>query len=359
MAALVTTTPASASQRVPFVQVPCDATSLADAVAAANATPTVLRMASYCIYNITAQLPQISGDVALVGGPGTIIRHAPATAANFRLLDVGGTGRLRVVGITLRNGNPAGDGGGIRNAGRLVLNFVTLNNNLAGVPLVAGGNGGGPANLAGARAVVAHTVISANEALRARSSSLAATIPPPYGAGSLGFILGNTVDKIDFGNETIFAGLPLRDINVLKYWLYVGQDVPNLAGLPGISIESDPRAFGVGFTTLNYLPGPSSPPSRPPAVFSNTWQQFDASGAGSAWFPTSGTLQAATGCTFVAPCSFDVLKSKLPNAVVSLSIGISVGRNAIFAGAVDGLQINKTVYDFEPFGVRRTIPTPL
>ncbi|HEY0537748.1 MAG TPA: hypothetical protein VGD53_05240 [Actinoallomurus sp.] len=95
------------------------------------------------------------------------------------------------------------------------------------------------------------------------------------------------------------------------------------------------------------------------AVSGNTWQQFDAGGAGSAWFPTSGTLQAATGCTFVAPCSFDVLKSKLPNAIVSLSIGISVGRNAIFAGAVDGLQINNTVYDFEPFGVRRTIPRPL
>jgi hypothetical protein len=35
------------------------------------------------------------------------------------------------------------------------------------------------------------------------------------------------------------------------------------------------------------------------------------------------------------------------------------GRNAIFAGAVDGLQINRTVYDFEPFGVRRRIPRPL
>jgi hypothetical protein len=190
-------------------------------------------------------------------------------------------------------------------------------------------------------------------------SSLAATIPPPYGVGSLGILVGSVAEKIDFGNETIFAGLPLRDINVLKYWIYVGQDVPNLAGLPGISIESDPRAFGVGFTSLNYVPGPSSPPSRPAIVASNTWQQYDASGAGSGWFPTSGTLQAMTGCTLVAPCSFAFLKSRLPNAIVSLSIGISVGRNAIFAGAVDGLQINNTVYDFEPSGVRRRIPRPL
>lgn len=33
--------------------------------------------------------------------------------------------------------------------------------------------------------------------------------------------------------------------------------------------------------------------------------------------------------------------------------------NGSFAGAVDGLQINDTVYDFEPSGVRRTIPRPL
>jgi hypothetical protein len=164
--ALVTAAPASASSGVPVVEVPCDATSLANAVAAANVTPTVLRLAPYCIYNITAQLPQIAGNVTLLGGPSTVIRHDPGTMANFRLLDVAVTGGLRVIGISLRNGNPAGDGGGIRNAGRLVLDQVTLNGNLAGTLLTAGGNGGALANLAGARAVVARTVISANEAFR-------------------------------------------------------------------------------------------------------------------------------------------------------------------------------------------------
>jgi hypothetical protein len=38
-------------------------------------------------------------------------------------------------------------------------------------------------------------------------SSLAATIPPPYGVGSLGILVGSVAEKIDFGNETIFAGL--------------------------------------------------------------------------------------------------------------------------------------------------------
>jgi hypothetical protein len=168
--ALTVAAPTAASaarpQAVPVVEVPCDATVLANAVAAANTAPTVLRLASHCIYNITAQLPQISGNVTLVGGRDTTIRHAPATVANFRLLDVTGAGRLRVVAVSLRNGNPAGSGGGIRNAGRLVLDFVTLDGNLAGLPSSVGGNGGALANLAGARAVVAHTLISANEAVR-------------------------------------------------------------------------------------------------------------------------------------------------------------------------------------------------
>jgi hypothetical protein len=194
---------------------------------------------------------------------------------------------------------------------------------------------------------------------RSGPSRPAATIPPPYGVGSLAILVGTIVQKTDFGNETIFAGLPLRAIDVLKYWIFVGEDVPNVSGLPVISIEVDPRVAGVGYTSLNYGPPLSMPPSRPPVVFSNTWQQYDASGAGSGWYATNGTIQALTGCTQVTPCSFATLKSKLPDAVVSLSIGISAGGNSTFVGAVDGLQINNTVYDFEPSGVRRTIPRPL
>ena len=105
---------------------------------------------------------------------------------------------------------------------------------------------------------------------RSGPSSLAATIPPPYGVGSLAILVGTVVQKTDFGNETIFAGLPLRTIDVLKYWIFVGEDVPNVSGLPVISIEADPRVAGVGYTSLNYGPPLSVPPSRPPVVFSNT-----------------------------------------------------------------------------------------
>lgn len=184
-----------------------------------------------------------------------------------------------------------------------------------------------------------------------------AHIPPPYGLGSLGIIVGSGADKIAFGNETDFAGLPLRRINVLKYWIYAGADSLVGVALPIITIEADPRLGALTFTSLNYSPDTSVPPSTPTVRVPNLWQQYDANASGSSWFAT-GATGTAIGCTIVVRCSFNVLKSRLPNAVVSLSLGISKGRDTAFAGAVDGLQVNNTVYDFERNGVRRRAPKP-
>lgn len=194
---------------------------------------------------------------------------------------------------------------------------------------------------------------------RSGPSALSATLPPPYGVGSLQMLIGRTDEKTDFGNETIFGGLPLRNIATLKYWIFAGEDVPNISGFPVLSLEVNPMVGGIGFTSLVYVPGSSSPPSRPPLIFPSTWEQYDASGAGGRWYPTNVPLQGLIGCPQVPGCSFAYLKSKLPNAFVSDSIGISAGTGGTFTGAVDGLQINHAVYDFEPFGVRRTTPRPL
>jgi hypothetical protein len=45
--------------------------------------------------------------------------------------------------------------------------------------------------------------------------------------------------------------------------------------------------------------------------------------------------------------------------MIIYSLGISKGRDTPFIGAVDGLQVNKTVYDFEPLGVRSRPILPL
>jgi hypothetical protein len=141
-----------------IVRVPCSAPALSTAISAANATSATLRLASGCTYQITGTLG-VTGTVALFGGPSTAIR--PAEGFTGTLIDVGTTGRLRVQGISILGGNAnvGEDGGGIRNAGSLVLNFVTLSGNAT-----SDGNGGGLANLDLARALIAHTLITGNSA---------------------------------------------------------------------------------------------------------------------------------------------------------------------------------------------------
>ena len=163
------------------VTVPCDTAALAAAITTANTAGGVIRLAPRCVYQITTPatvatgLPRITGDVTLVGGPSTTIRRDPAAAA-FRILDVAAGARLRVAGIFILNGTTAGLGGGIQNAGVLVLGRVTLSGNTAA-------NGGAVANSAGGTATISRTVFTAN----ATTS---------VGGGAL----------INFGTATISAG---------------------------------------------------------------------------------------------------------------------------------------------------------
>ncbi|MFC4005973.1 hypothetical protein ACFOY2_01975 [Nonomuraea purpurea] len=184
-----------------------------------------------------------------------------------------------------------------------------------------------------------------------RTAMFAATQPPPYGDGSLGIIVGSGNDKIAFGNETIFAGDRLSSIRTLKYWVFAGVDSLTGVILPNITIEVDPNVGTADYTSLVFMPDRSTSPSAPATPVPNVWQQYDASATGSRWFAT-GTTGTTIACTQATPCSFADLKTKLPNAVISYSLGISKGRDTPFIGAVDGLQVNETVYDFEFSGVR-------
>jgi hypothetical protein len=182
-------------------------------------------------------------------------------------------------------------------------------------------------------------------------STFAATQPPPYGHGSLGIIVGSGAEKIAWGNEKIFAGTRLSSIKTLKYWVFAGMDSLTGVSLPNITIEADPNVGPADYTSLVYLPDTSTSPSAPATREVNQWQQYDASADGSRWYATGATGGAIT-CTQASPCSFTELKAKMPDAVISLSLGISKGRDNPFIGAVDGLQVNHTVYDFEFRGVR-------
>ncbi|MFB9476181.1 hypothetical protein ACFFR3_42365 [Nonomuraea salmonea] len=186
---------------------------------------------------------------------------------------------------------------------------------------------------------------------RTEATAFAATQPPPYGRGSLGIIVGSGTEKIAWGNETLYADKPLSSIKKLKYWVFAGMDSLTGVSLPNITIEADPNVGSAEYTSLVYLPNTSTSPSAPSEPRPNVWQQYDASADNGKWWATGSTGGTIT-CTQASPCSFRQLKEKLPQAVISLSLGISKGRDNAFVGAVDGLQVNHTVYDFEFNGVR-------
>jgi hypothetical protein len=76
-------------------------------------------------------------------------------AASFRILDVAAAGTLRLSNVTIRNGRTASLGGGIQNAGTVILTQDTFSGNAAG-------NGGGLGNLANATANVSGTTFAGN-----------------------------------------------------------------------------------------------------------------------------------------------------------------------------------------------------
>lgn len=178
--------------------------------------------------------------------------------------------------------------------------------------------------------------------------------PPPFGQGSLGLTVA-AGEKVAFGNETDFAGTPLQRIRSVKYWIYTGVDAGTSTILPSFSMELNPGIEGLPYTTLVYLPNSSLTPSSPPSLRRNVWQLFDATAPGNRWGVSRDTPGGAIGCTFDSPCTLDVIKSRIPNAMVSLSVAIQKGTDDAFRGAVDGLQINNVLFDFERSGVRKRV----
>jgi hypothetical protein len=196
-----------------------------------------------------------------------------------------------------------------------------------------------------------------------RNGGYAATVPPPAGAGSLGLHVegvngtGSSAEKLAFGDETTFADRPVRDLTSLSYWVFTAEDAFSGHSLPGLTMEANPDANGVTYTTLVYLPDASAAPSAPSPRTVNTWQRYDATAAGNKWHSTADLDPNTTLCQVVNPCAFTDLLAQLgPNGRVSFSLGVTKGRDNEFTGAVDAIRVNDTVYDFEPEGVRTTTP---
>lgn len=199
--------------------------------------------------------------------------------------------------------------------------------------------------------IVDRNVIGNGDAyLRAGPSSanFGAVSNPPFGVGSLGLNTASGTDKAAFGNQTDFAGDALGEISTVKYSVFTtGENRaagPNGAAtpenLPNLQFEVDPNGPGTagGFSTLTFVP------NEAPAG----WSEVDASTA-QRWYYT-GSFGTTSGCNQTTYCTLQQAQEAAPDATI-YTVQFSKGRDYAFSGAVDGLTLDSTTYDFEPTGV--------
>ena len=169
--------------------------------------------------------------------------------------------------------------------------------------------------------------------------------PPPFGSGSLNLTVADN-EKATYGNEVDFQGQPfaLSQVGFQVYNLLEN----GLNNMPGIAFEINPNvtAFPLDlFSTVTFFP-----PTSPPGVWSS---YLDGTTEG-LWGGT-GDAFAGTVCDINGSlCTFAQLQTLLDDGgdpATIFTVAITKGTDVAWHGAVDGLRINNTVYDFEEFGV--------
>lgn len=181
---------------------------------------------------------------------------------------------------------------------------------------------------------------------------------PPFGKGSLGMYVADRStslvppsEKVDFGNEVDFFGDSVLALTQVGFHVFqTGENVASggPANMPNIRFEIDPNLAvnPSNFSTMVWVPGPA------PVV--NQWSGYiDATTTGSWYF--TGSTGGTTGCNQTTMCTFAQAKAALTDTApgpIIYAVMVGKGRDNLWAGAVDGLRINASVFDFEAGGVR-------
>jgi hypothetical protein len=186
---------------------------------------------------------------------------------------------------------------------------------------------------------------------------------PPYGTGSLGLEVmvippalpfPGFAEKVDFGNEVDFFGDRVNSINNIGFFVFqTGENVSagGPSNMPNIRLEIDANLNALpadNYTTMVWLPDPV------PASAIDEWSEYQNAATTGQWYFT-GAEGAATGCSQATTCTFAAAKTALNDGgqpATILTVQVGKGRDSAWVGAVDGLRINSTVYDFEADGVR-------
>ena len=154
-------------------------------------------------------------------------------------------------------------------------------------------------------------------------------------------------------NEVDFFGDPVLDLTQAGFHVFqTGENAAVAArNMPNITFEIDPN---LGATASNFSSMVWNPPAAPAT---NQWSGYmDATTSGD-WMLT-GAAGTATGCNETTPCTFTALMTALDDGgdePTTFTAAVAKGRDAKWVGAVDGLVINDTGYDFEPFGVEESL----
>jgi hypothetical protein len=175
---------------------------------------------------------------------------------------------------------------------------------------------------------------------------------PPHGDGSLNLLVADGQEKAAYGNEIDFAGDEVGELTKVGFYVYTtGENITAGGGtpnMPSITFEIDPNLADppTNYSSLVFVPGANSP--------ANEWSEYIDATATGKWGLT-GAAGTATGCPLSGGlCTFDEVLDALDDGgepATILSAAVSKGRDFSWQGAVDGLTINDTVYDFEETGV--------
>lgn len=175
---------------------------------------------------------------------------------------------------------------------------------------------------------------------------------PPFGKGSLGIEVASGSEKVAFGNETDFFGDPVSGISQVGFQVFqTNEDVVygGATNMPNITFEINPHVAHKVYTSMVWVPGA-------PGV-TDAWSPYLDATATGYWYFTSGPVAAATHCGISNSCTLAQAQAALVAAndrsgdASVYTVAIEKGRDYQWQGAVDGLRINDTVYNFEADGV--------
>jgi hypothetical protein len=180
---------------------------------------------------------------------------------------------------------------------------------------------------------------------------------PAVGDGSLNINVKDGTEKVAFGDETNFLGDRFDGITAVGFRVYTtGENIAAggaSANMPSITFEVDPNVEGKAsnYSSLVFMPNNTT---------ANAWSGYiDATSDAAGFWGGTGGAFTGTKCDINGTrCTFSELQDYLDDEepATIISAGITKGRDFAFNGAVDGLRINDTVFDFESGGVFATTP---